>query len=453
MKGTIVMEKNGRSLWVSIYELFSEFFGALLPGAFFCTYFFLCAIFLTLLFEKNLFEYWPIIVIGIIAISYSMGAIFRVSNMRGPDIASARYVYFRSLPSDSNAFAIVQTMTKNEYEAKIDEIKCNPHIAKYFKLHYRYLKRKSKKSILNMRNKSRVAVPRCLRKIYNIAKSHKKWLSFRLHFHLYTNKTKLEKAREELTKLMKSLIPYLSFSVDYPYYNLKQYYLDRGLDNLAKMITWDYTVEEPERTNRSKSFICNIKLKLRNNPNVDISLITKSEAHIRFMNSMWYATKYLKVITGIIIAITFIILSSRAFIYFIAGQYTDPHDINIITDDFNTLKFENEKYATWLPTIKSLQALLYYIQIIVSSRSLFIIFTISVVYLCLCCLITNAIKNNFHYQRLREITYLLQSYEYMECCELNNKHNIASTNNTFAQNSETNKRHLVDSIKTHIRNK
>lgn len=96
------------SLWVSIYELFNEIFGGLLPGLFFSTYFILCAVLLTSSFEEKINMYWGTLLVAIVAISYAMGAIFRASNMREPDIESARHIYFHSNPTDDNAFAFVK---------------------------------------------------------------------------------------------------------------------------------------------------------------------------------------------------------------------------------------------------------------------------------------------------------------------------------------------------------
>lgn len=413
------MKNYGHSFWVSIYELFNEFFGGLLPGTFFCTYFVLCAIFLTSSFGEYLTEYWHVIIIGIVAISYTMGAIFRASNMRGPDIESARHIYFHSTPTDDNAFAFVETMSSQEYLDLISEIEKNQNLSSVLKLNIDKFRRRKKRATRNYRNLRTKSIPYCLGKIYKKALRKKKRLE-------YTRRIRKDADNkiQELETLIKKILPYVSFSVDYPYYNLKKYFSNRGMENLAKMVDWDYSASDNKITNRSKSVICDIKLKLRNNPNVDISLITKSEAHIRFMNAMWYASKNLQRICKYAASLTFAILILRAAIYFLAAQFSV--DRGTITDDFSTLTFTGLESSLALHRIvKFLQRFLYYVQIIVESRDLFIIFVISIAYLFFCRIIVCAIKNNFHYQRMREITYLFQSYQLMIDLEKNPAKNCA----------------------------
>lgn len=409
------MKNDSHSLWVSIYELFNEFFGGLLPGAFFCTYFVLCAVLLTATFWDNFSEHLGIVLVTIVAISYTMGALFRASNMREPDIESARHIYFHSSPTDDNAFAFVKTMSNEEYVQLVTDLECNTILSSVLNLDYKKLRRKGRRTSRNMKNQRAKSIPYCLRKIYKTAIRRRKKLQRKFGSFCKHNWGSVPEVAE-LDKLINSLLPYLSFSVDYPYYNLKQYFLDRKMYSLANMVEWHYSTDDNKTTSRSKSMICDIKLKLRNNPNIDISLVTKSEAHIRFMNAMWYAAKNLRVISSIVATITFLILAVRALIYFLAGEYSK--ESTIITADFKALEFKSPVSDSVLfPVVKFLQTFLYYVQLIVESKYLFLIFLISIIYFWFCHIIICAIKNNFHYQRVREITYLFQTYQIMENSE------------------------------------
>lgn len=410
------MKNYSHSLWVSIYELFNEFFGGLLPGAFFCTYFVLCAILLTSTFTESLTAYWSVELVAIIAISYTMGALFRASNMREPDIESARHIYFHSSPTDDNAFAFVKTMSNETYMQLITDLESNDILSTALKLDYQKLRRKGRRTSRNMKNLRAKSIPYCLRKIYKTAIRRRNKLQSKMESCLRCDSQEIRHTIVELNDLITLLLPYISFSVDYPYYNLKQYFLDRKLISLANMVNWGYSTDDNKTTTRSKSRICDIKLKLRNNPNIDISLVTKSEAHIRFMNAMWYAAKNLRIISGIVSFISFFILFARAGIYFLAGEYSKEH--TVLTADFNALIFPEEiSDSVLFPLIKFSQTVLYYIQLIVESKFLFIIFLISIIYFWFCYIIICAIKNNFHYQRVREITYLFQTYLLMQSSE------------------------------------
>lgn len=404
------MKNYSHSLWVSIYELFNEFFGGLLPGAFFCTYFILCATLLTSSLSENNWGHWGIAAIATVAISYAMGAIFRASNMREPDIESARHIYFHSVPTDDNAFAFVDTMSNEDYKQLIENLESD----QILNLDYSKLKNRWRKPKRNMKNLKAKSIPYCLRKIYKKAIRQKKKLEreYKFKCRTYTERTENAQKTEAINLLIETLLPHLSFSVDYPYYNLKKYFSDRKMNSIADMVEWQYSTIDNKITARSKSLICDIKLKLRNNPNVDISLVTKSEAHIRFMNAMWYAAKNLRRISAFISVISFLILSARAGIYFLAGEYSDPH--TTLTADFSALAFNPDlTKSKAFPFLKAIQMFLYYIQLIIDSKNLFLIFLISIIYFWLCYIIICAIKNNFHYQRIREITYLFQTYQIM----------------------------------------
>jgi hypothetical protein len=96
----------------------------------------------------------------------------------------------------------------------------------------------------------------------------------------------------------------ISKEVQFPYQNLKCYLEHRGFKYLADKIKWDslYCSETNStlKTNsntilsqRSKSFINKLKIRIFfNHPNRTMNII-RNEAHIRLASSVWYATKYI----------------------------------------------------------------------------------------------------------------------------------------------------------------
>lgn len=86
----------------------------------------------------------------------------------------------------------------------------------------------------------------------------------------------------------------------YPYSHLKQYLERRGLGHLAAYVAWDWTKEGDHdeerklRDLRSKMFINVLKARLQYCVPEKCSEIIRNEAHIRMMSSVWYACKALQ---------------------------------------------------------------------------------------------------------------------------------------------------------------
>lgn len=74
--------------------------------------------------------------------------------------------------------------------------------------------------------------------------------------------------------------------VQFPYNNLKEYLLRRGRKDLAAMVEWDYDTPDA----RSKTFINSYKIYLQFNYPERCGTINKNEAHVRLTSSMWYAS-------------------------------------------------------------------------------------------------------------------------------------------------------------------
>lgn len=149
--------------------------------------------------------------------------------------------------------------------------------------------------------------------------------------------------------------------VQFPYNNLRTYLEKRDLNELANMVTWSY---EESMQKRSKTFINSMKISLLFKTPENTGTINKNEAHIRLNSSMWYASKTL---FGVSLISLIGLLIVSAICYF--GK---------ITDNFNNLTFSIVMAAVLL------------IASIVMQRNS---------------------EKFLHYQRVREIFYVLETYQ------------------------------------------
>jgi len=82
-------------------------------------------------------------------------------------------------------------------------------------------------------------------------------------------------------------------NVHFPYLCIWEYLDNRGLDHLAKMIPWKGKDEQTNRL-RTKAFINLLKIRLEFDFPEKCGNITRNEAHIRLMSSVWYMSCYLQ---------------------------------------------------------------------------------------------------------------------------------------------------------------
>ncbi len=81
--------------------------------------------------------------------------------------------------------------------------------------------------------------------------------------------------------------------VQFPYSNLAQYLNARGFDYLAQAIDWKPKFEGFEKgRQRSKAFVNKLKTRIAFFFPENTLNIIRNEAHIRLASSMWYASKY-----------------------------------------------------------------------------------------------------------------------------------------------------------------
>lgn len=98
--------------------------------------------------------------------------------------------------------------------------------------------------------------------------------------------------------------------VQFPYCNLSDYLKSRGFGDVWKYINWNCDDESgaPQKgqKNRSKAFINKLKMRIAFFYPESISTIIKNEAHIRFSSSSWYAFEIVtKLLYGAVVLLIF----------------------------------------------------------------------------------------------------------------------------------------------------
>jgi hypothetical protein len=154
--------------------------------------------------------------------------------------------------------------------------------------------------------------------------------------------------------------------VQFPYLYIREYLEHRGMHHLVKIIPWKG--KDPKtHSRRTKSFINLLKIRLEFVFPEKCGNITRNEAHIRLMSSMWYMSCYLQRI-GIL---SFIISLGNLIINGLIGS-------------------EWRKFCLicWSPLLCSM-------LIIIGTWLMRLI-----------------IEKFFHYQRVREIVYVLETAYY-----------------------------------------
>ncbi len=406
--------KNFGTVVDEIYEFFDEILGSLIPGIYFCSYLLLViSVFINYCDKDNMLPNIPYITIFILVISYVIGTMFRRSNSREPDLKSAKFIYFNSVPCDDNDFAFNKLVTDADFDNLIKDIKKrkNNHEINIDYNEQKVFKRKRKLNFYeklfydsHKKEKDRFKLyskPYIQNYIYNKLLNRLD----NLDTDLVSNQNEINCINEFIIK--HKLDKYCKISIDYPYANLKNYLRDRGMNNLVKYVKWDY-VENSSTTQRSKSVICNMKLYIRHKSPKDYGELLKTEAHIRFMNSIWYANKFLSNISSLMLAIC---ASASIFIFIVL-------DNNLLRIIYN-----NEHLSALTIALKyivsSCKNIFRYIfgdsfEIKNLLTALIFIFFISLFYFIFGKIIRRTIENNFHYQRIREVVSVLTVYDMLK---------------------------------------
>lgn len=416
--------KNFKYAIDEIYEFFDEIIGSIVPGLYFCSY----AIFAILIFifvcTTKIDYNVPYMTIFIFAVAYVLGTMFRRSNSREPDYRSARFIYLNSKPHDDNDYAFVELISNKDYNKIIKDFKNiitnNPELKYDSNLVNNRLRKLSlykrlfapKHEIKSRKNKSILCSKAyVLNYIYEILKKHKSLLSK----HYDSNEERITEINNFIKK--HKLEYYCILYVDYPYSNLKNYLDNRGLNNLSKYVTWNEK-QDCTITNRSKSVICNMKIDIKHYYPEDYGQLMKTEAHIRFMNAMWYANKLLH---GIVRA-TCIISTILSTILFIVLNN------NLLRTIYRNTNIDIAgKISSTVSTIKSIFFSIFGEGFETENLmvSLILLSLLSLAYFIFSSIIKHTIENNFHYQRIREIVSVLYLYDIVQ-----NNVNSKSNKNT-----------------------
>lgn len=99
-------------------------------------------------------------------------------------------------------------------------------------------------------------------------------------------------------------LPSRQYNLEFPYRYLHEYLSDRGMEHLAALIPWRGTDPKTYR-HRTKHFINALKIRLEFVFPYQYTRIQRNEAHVRLMSSLWYATNALLIIsiTGAVIGL------------------------------------------------------------------------------------------------------------------------------------------------------
>jgi hypothetical protein len=190
-----------------------------------------------------------------------------------------------------------------------------------------------------------------------------------------------DKIKGDPLKLLTRLYAEILFRVDFPYSHLKRYLETRNYTHLAKHIPWDGRKEDGKKedgrkedvSQRSKTFINILKSRIQTYAPQEMPVIEKNEAHIRLMNSLWYAAKSIVFITYVAFAVVLCFYLWHDFIF-----------------RYNFIKFD--------PLCK-----VQFKQDFAFSLGFF-----SIAQFAIAKYIRRSIKQYFHYMRVREILYILE---------------------------------------------
>jgi hypothetical protein len=154
----------------------------------------------------------------------------------------------------------------------------------------------------------------------------------------------------------------------FPYSNLKGYLSKRGLDRLAAMIPWEPGNDIDHRT---KMFINVLKIRLQCVAPGRCGEIIRTEAHVRMMSSLWYASRALRSVSMLILIPCFVFL-------FAMRRPIPEHWWRLLT----------------MPELRGLVVS----NLAVIGGATFLQFLI---------------RRFFHYQRVREIVYVLETAQFV----------------------------------------
>lgn len=168
--------------------------------------------------------------------------------------------------------------------------------------------------------------------------------------------------------------------VEFPYGNFSAYLNYRGLTSLARHVDWGWK-ENAFGNRQSKMLINTMKIRILDKAPRFQLMFSKNEAHIRFMNSMWYAGRAIRWCC---------VPLGCASLVFMA---------------LNFLDFPREPAEIFT---HALRRFFYASQ---SGSTSFRVAMVCAIFLAVSGLVTRSVKNILHYQRTREIVAILEAYD------------------------------------------
>jgi hypothetical protein len=161
---------------------------------------------------------------------------------------------------------------------------------------------------------------------------------------------------------------------------------ERKFEHLARHILWGNESDTSDKIRRSKVFINILKARIHLYKPSELPEIVKNEAHLRLVNSLWYAAKSIRFISVIF------------FAFGILGVLFKGHVWKYIEIIFNPTSKLNTEYALFL-------CLFVLVQFFIGLY------------------IRRSIKKYFHYLRVREIVYVLEIASMLETENKNGRRN------------------------------
>ena len=270
------------------------------------------------------------------------------------------------------------------------------------------------------------------------------------HVSYLRNRETVKGYNEWVIKNTEGLSP---IEVQFPYCNLSAYLSSRGFDYDKDIINWDCDKEGESgnksisnQKNRSKAFINKLKMRISFFYPEALSTIIKNEAHIRFSSSMWYG---LSVIIKLLYGATLLLIIYENFILYkynidllksffinianivilllsafaIRNKY---YDYKIYDQEHKSKESFIDDQALKLTKIYRMYDMVPFVSSIAITSTLYMSIHLNVfdstdyAYLLLldACLVSvlaffifyakQKIETSFHYQRVREIIYVIE---------------------------------------------
>jgi hypothetical protein len=413
---------NSRDSVKAINEFMLDLVGALVPGVIFLFSVIICIIVPMImlyipslsqgngenradLFISNIFQgwFWLVIFFTFLILAFAIGNIFYRLDIKKIDKKS--FGYEKKGQYKNRILQIFEDIIKKDNEAKK-----NAFFERYFELIYNHLPEKDRESLYEKTDEKLEIIEEERKKAWKKLKPEKpdfSWLNT-IAYNLYKDKKEpvlkdkeirgdFQQAVEEeqlelLKKVLKPQNKFLSSKGDinsliaigwyflfylrsevacdnetdcqFPYEYYNTYLIKRNETHLLEHVGWCY-----DESSRSKNALNKLKLKIQLIAHRDYNILVKNEAHIRMSSSSWYVSKtnMLMSVISLILIFFVIIINNNSCCYMNWSKLTDIKNIIIL----------------FLPVLIFLFNIFIYRSVI----------------------------KFLHYQRLREIFFVLQVYD------------------------------------------